>query len=167
MEETLILNLGQIAQIVALMGVIGLIALIKFYYLPKHHHRKHQKTLHKVLIVDDDSDIIQLATKALSKHKIEVTACQDPRHALEILKSCDDIDLLITDLYMPEMDGIELSQYAHDKIPVLIISGGPRNRLLDQIFSNSDGNINKNNLYKKLYSYSLQAVTNWKNLSAK
>ncbi len=60
----------------------------------------------RVLIVDDDKDILNLAEKLL-KSSYDVLTADNARTALEILQSVD-IDGLLSDINMPEMDGFEL-----------------------------------------------------------
>src|SRR3954463_16481422 len=60
----------------------------------------------KVLIVDDDRLIVQLLTDLL-KAEVAVTPANDGAEAWEKLQR-EDFDLLITDIWMPQMNGLEL-----------------------------------------------------------
>src|SRR3954462_5831960 len=60
----------------------------------------------KVLIVDDDSLIVQLLTDLL-KSDLAVTTANDGADGWEKLQR-DKFDLLITDIWMPHMNGLEL-----------------------------------------------------------
>lgn len=61
----------------------------------------------KVLIVDDDENFLNIYKKILIKKEYSVEIANDSRKAIEIIKE-KDIDLVITDMYMPELNGIEL-----------------------------------------------------------
>ena len=60
----------------------------------------------RVLIVDDDHDILNLAEKLL-KSSYDVLTADNARSALDILKSVQ-VDGLLSDINMPEMNGFEL-----------------------------------------------------------
>lgn len=63
-----------------------------------------------ILIVDDERSIRELIGLNLSSHGFEVFQAEAGRHALEIVADPDiTIDLLITDILMPQMNGRELA----------------------------------------------------------
>ena len=61
----------------------------------------------KILIVDDEESLRRIIEYNLSEEGYEVIACDNGQNALEIFKR-EEIDLVISDLQMPKMDGIEL-----------------------------------------------------------
>lgn len=61
----------------------------------------------RVLIVDDDTDTCRVAAKLLRRHGKAVTCATRAADALAVLHS-EPIDLIILDLLMPVMDGVEL-----------------------------------------------------------
>lgn len=80
-----------------------------------------------VLVVDDDHMIVHMLKHALGQQfpKFEVTGCQDSRQAYELLRH-RAFDLLLTDLCMPELDGMDLIQFARQQwpqLPVMIVTG--------------------------------------------
>ena len=80
----------------------------------------------KILIAEDDNSMRQFLSMALTKAGHEVTACEDGTSALETLKQTSDFDLLLADIIMPGMDGIELSQKATElssSLKVMFITG--------------------------------------------
>ncbi|MDQ7917447.1 sigma-54 dependent transcriptional regulator [Mesonia sp. MT50] len=91
-----------------------------------------------ILIVDDNYDmleVLQRNLKALDYHVYKASSVQE---ALDILK-LSAIDLLITDIQMPEVNGIELLKYANEHypfLPKLVITGFPSvNSAVDAIQS--------------------------------
>jgi two-component system chemotaxis response regulator CheY len=80
----------------------------------------------KVLVVDDSVSIREVITFTLENAGYNVFAAEDAKNALKILEK-DTVDLIITDLYMPEIDGIELIKRIKQKpeflkTPVLFLS---------------------------------------------
>ncbi|MCF6360246.1 MAG: response regulator transcription factor [Cyclobacteriaceae bacterium] len=63
-------------------------------------------TVHKILIVDDDEDILDLLSYNLSKEGYQVFKAQDGVEALEVAKQKLP-ELIILDIMMPRMDGVE------------------------------------------------------------
>lgn len=79
----------------------------------------------KVLYVDDE-DINLYLFKASFKNNFEVITAQSGPEALNILASRSDIDKVITDMKMPEMNGLEFVFKAVDlgyKIPFYLLTG--------------------------------------------
>ncbi|MCG2749180.1 MAG: sigma-54 dependent transcriptional regulator [Desulfobulbaceae bacterium] len=77
-----------------------------------------------ILIVDDDKMTRQTLSLALEDQYQTVTA-KDGKTALEVLKS-QEIDLVLSDLFMPGMNGIELLEHINllpEKPPVIFITG--------------------------------------------
>jgi len=80
----------------------------------------------RILIVDDDQDILSLAGKLLSS-SYEVLTTDNARDALEILQAVQ-IDGLLSDINMPEMDGFELlrrikKQEKLDHLTIAMLTG--------------------------------------------
>jgi DNA-binding NtrC family response regulator len=67
----------------------------------------------KILVVDDELSIIDVLKALLVRHGHQVTACNSSREAQRILRD-QVFDLMITDVRMPEVDGIELLSQARD-----------------------------------------------------
>lgn len=61
---------------------------------------------HKVLVVDDEADIIEILTYNLEKEGYKVESASDGKKAIEVAKEFKP-DLIILDIMMPNMDGIE------------------------------------------------------------
>jgi DNA-binding NtrC family response regulator len=78
-----------------------------------------------VLIVDDDPQMLRLVRAMLGPQNVRVLAAPLPSDALRICGE-ETIDLLISDVSMPEMDGNKLAERVcklHPHASVLLISG--------------------------------------------
>ncbi len=78
-----------------------------------------------VLIVDDDPQILKLVEKMLKPRHVNVLVAPHPAEALSICEA-QPVDLLISDLAMPDMDGGKLAERVLKLRPdaqVLLISG--------------------------------------------
>jgi two-component system cell cycle response regulator CpdR len=79
----------------------------------------------KIMLAEDDGDMRRFLTRALEKAGHEVFAFGEGASAFEALK-ITKVDLLLTDIVMPEMDGIELARRAAELDPemkVMFITG--------------------------------------------
>ncbi|MFO7890176.1 MAG: response regulator [bacterium] len=76
----------------------------------------------RILIVDDEEDLTWSISRRLSRDNdnIEVLSANSGKGALEIL-SRNEIDLLITDLRMPEINGWELLDTIKEKYPNTLV----------------------------------------------
>ena len=74
----------------------------------------------RILLAEDDGDMRRFLTRALEKAGHEVNSHAEGASAYEALKRTA-IDLLLTDIVMPEMDGIELARRAAELDPGLKI----------------------------------------------
>ena len=82
-----------------------------------------------ILIVDDDPVQLQILLKTMEKSGNTAIGCKDGEEALEKLREIKKVDLIITDLYMPKIDGWKLCRLLRsvefaefNKIPILVIS---------------------------------------------
>jgi two-component system, cell cycle response regulator CpdR len=79
----------------------------------------------RILLAEDDDVMRQYLARALDKSGYSVTAVDRGTAAIPLLES-ETFDLLLTDIVMPEMDGIELAQRASVMAPqmrVMFITG--------------------------------------------
>lgn len=77
-----------------------------------------------ILIVEDDKELSELFSTVLIKNGYKTSNAKDGIEALDILDK-EYIDLIITDIMMPNMDGFELIQSIRDaqiNVPVLMIT---------------------------------------------
>jgi len=79
-----------------------------------------------VLVVDDDAEVRAFVGRVLGKLGHRVTEASEGGEALRLLEA-SHFDLVLSDVYMVEMDGMELLvriQQRGVKVPVVVISGG-------------------------------------------
>ena len=73
----------------------------------------------RVLVVDDEESIREFLEIMLRKEGYEVTCAEDGQKALDLIKK-KSIDLVISDLQMPNMTGIELLRHVRDQYPEML-----------------------------------------------
>jgi signal transduction histidine kinase/CheY-like chemotaxis protein len=99
-----------------------------------------------ILIVDDDRSIVRLCQRVLERAAYEVIASTDPLEALRILES-NKVDLLLSDIRMPVMDGFELIEKGKNLQPelaVLVMTGfGTVDTAVQALYKGVDGLILK------------------------
>ena len=79
----------------------------------------------KILLAEDDNDMRRFLVKALEKAGYQVLSYDNGASAYDRLRE-EPFSLLLTDIVMPEMDGIELAQKAQEIAPemrVMFITG--------------------------------------------
>ncbi|MEW6599766.1 MAG: response regulator [Nitrospirota bacterium] len=78
----------------------------------------------RILLVDDDLFILESASRVLKGHNYDVTACSNARDAEALLQG-NDFDVILTDIKMPEMTGLDLLEKIHgehSQIPVILMT---------------------------------------------
>jgi len=73
-----------------------------------------------VLVVDDEPQLLQLTEEILSTNGYRVLTSDGASDALKILEN-ETVDLLLTDVIMPDIDGYELVAIVHEKYPAIKI----------------------------------------------
>jgi len=68
-----------------------------------------QDTSKAVIVVDDTPDILDIISSSLQDCGFRIHGTSDPHEALRIA-AVNQVDLLLTDIIMPEMSGVELAQ---------------------------------------------------------
>ena len=83
----------------------------------------------KILLVDDDAAFAEMLGKALTSFGYEVLRAGDGRAALRLYDP-QTVGLVLTDLIMPDMEGVELIvalRRRHPGVKIIAMSGGGRN----------------------------------------
>ncbi len=89
------------------------------------HHDRDGLEGKRLLIVDDNDTSANILKTLLEQWKLVCIKTSSGRQALDILKNNEAIDLIITDLKMPETDGIEISKENRNRypnIPIILLS---------------------------------------------
>ncbi len=79
-----------------------------------------------VLVVDDDTQMREAMSEAIKRFGYNVVSAQNAREALELVDGKEEYSLIITDMKMPGMDGLEFIKRVRAKtsnIPILVITG--------------------------------------------
>lgn len=70
--------------------------------------QKQETKKYKIMLVDDDKFLLSMYTMKFTREGMDVTAIPRPTEALEKLRGGFVPDILVLDVVMPEMDGVEL-----------------------------------------------------------
>jgi len=102
------------------------------YYLmqanPKWYEQQNSETTIRVLLAEDSVFFRQLATTALESAGCSVSAVTNGRQASELLERDASFDIVISDIEMPEMDGLQLASWIRSRpqwagLPLIGLSG--------------------------------------------
>lgn len=116
-------------------------------YTPEPEEEEEKNKPHTLLLVEDNEDLLTLMVRLLERDYNVLTAING-KQAIDIISS-NEIDLVVSDIMMPEMDGIDLcrkikGQFDYCHIPVILLTA--KNKEEDRIEayeSGADGFINK------------------------
>ncbi len=94
----------------------------------------------RILLVEDEDAVRSFSTRALQNKGYEVFSANSGEDAMRQIEDDKlEFDLLVTDVIMPDMDGIELSQKVVEKFPdmtVIYMSGYTEDRVKDDMGEN-------------------------------
>ncbi len=72
-------------------------------------------TAAKILVVDDEPDVEALVTQKFRRRvrsgELSFLFAHDGKHALEVLRESPDVDIVLSDINMPRMDGLTLLEH--------------------------------------------------------
>jgi two-component system, cell cycle sensor histidine kinase and response regulator CckA len=89
-----------------------------------------------ILLVEDEAMVRAVAERALTRHGYTVLSAENGEAALEILAGAEKVDLMISDVVMPTMDGpttVREARKTHPDLPILFISGYAEEQLRKSI----------------------------------
>ena len=83
----------------------------------------------KIMVVDDEPEIVALIKNFLAEYEYEVSSAKDGEEAFQLIKQFRP-DLIVLDLHMPRMGGLSFYECVHSMFPrfappVLIVTGHP------------------------------------------
>ena len=84
------------------------------------------RPIHHILVVNDDTAVTMVTVRILENHGYRVTLAKDGEAALKALEA-ETPDLMVLDVQMPEMDGIEMIARMKEFVPFLIQTFLPDN----------------------------------------
>lgn len=90
----------------------------------------------RILVIDDESELRTLLIRIFARQGHETVEAANGREALRHLEMAPGFDIIVTDLFMPEMDGIETLRHIKTEWPdakVIVISGGGNRTGLDML----------------------------------
>jgi two-component system cell cycle sensor histidine kinase/response regulator CckA len=100
---------------------------------PKEHELWGTGT---VLLVEDEPMVRAVAERALTRHGYKVITANNGEEALEVIDRGDEIELLISDVVMPGMDGpamVAEARKSRPELPILFMSGYAEEQLRKSI----------------------------------
>jgi len=130
-------------------------------YLPKSLHTLSETVLYeattpvtiggaeRILVVDDEKEMLDLANEILYTVGYKVFTAEDGIKALNLMKK-ENVDVLVTDIIMPNMDGYQLIsavQRLYPKTKILIVSG-----YSEKVHHNHENNLLFKNMLHKPYN---------------
>jgi DNA-binding response OmpR family regulator len=91
----------------------------------------------RILLVDDDRRYLELLSSLLERRGHKVVTAEEGKEARELLEA-DQVDLIISDVVMPTLDGVWFHSYVREfsnnpDIPFVFISGQDRSSLNDLV----------------------------------
>jgi two-component system chemotaxis sensor kinase CheA len=114
---------------VLLVDVFELVEAVHPEWIPKREERRHESSIAPVILLAEDSDFFRNQVRRFMESEgYTVIAAEDGQQAWELLqKNADKIQLLVTDIEMPRMNGLELAKLARsDKrfsgLPIICVT---------------------------------------------
>lgn len=89
-----------------------------------------------ILVVDDDETILDLLKEALPALGYDADFAQDGQKAIKLIKA-KAYDLILSDIRMPEINGIDVALVAYKNrpyVPILFMSGNPNTIVEERSF---------------------------------
>jgi two-component system, cell cycle sensor histidine kinase and response regulator CckA len=99
-----------------------------------------------ILVVDDEPGIRTMIQFELSQQGHSILTADSGAAALEVLKGAAKVDLILTDMRMPQMDGLDLVvqvRKALPDIPIVLMTGFVEDRVLEVQKYNLSATLNK------------------------
>jgi CheY-like chemotaxis protein len=101
----------------------------------------------QILVVDDNPDSREMLSFILTGKGFSVITAEDGLEALEVVKEVQP-DLILTDIHMPNIDGIELTkqlreQFKSTSLPIVILTAFGSEMISKAIEAGADGAVQK------------------------
>jgi CheY-like chemotaxis protein len=82
--------------------------------------------MQKILIVDDEPTLLGVISRTLRKAGFDVLEASDGQKGMDLLAE-NQVDLIISDIFMPNVDGMEFTMRVKERLPdakIIVMSGG-------------------------------------------
>ena len=91
----------------------------------------------KILLIDDDEQVLSVMTSFLEREQHEITTAEDGKKGIRLLET-NQFDLIITDVIMPEQDGLGVLTWLLNRPSrpkIIAMSGGSASQDQNYLFS--------------------------------
>jgi CheY-like chemotaxis protein len=117
------------------MWIVASARVLRFAYTSRSERPNQRRNIGErapaggtetILLVEDDQAVRLTASRVLQSYGYRVFSAPGPEEALALAQRTDKIDLVLTDVVMPTMSGVELAgelAKLHPRLPVLFMSG--------------------------------------------
>jgi len=101
-----------------------------------------QQSEGRVLVVDDEPDVRKVVKMTLEKAGYDVREAEDGEQAIQEAKAGDNplmLDVIITDIRMPKLNGVEAIQFFQKKFPhvsLIVLTGFPNIEMATSLMEN-------------------------------
>jgi CheY-like chemotaxis protein/two-component sensor histidine kinase len=117
----------------------------------------------KILLVDDEEAILKVMEKALTQNKDYIIEKADNGHEALIKMGIFSPDLLILDIFMPEMDGLDViraikNQSKMKDMKIIVISGHPEHKKIKQVIEMGVTSVLSKPLGMKTFTQAVEAA---------
>lgn len=94
--------------------------------------------MESILVIDDERSILNLLNAFLKTSGYDVKAATDGYEGIEVFRNSNDIQMVITDIRMPRVDGNAVARYIREsdkpETPILAITGDDREIVTRDLF---------------------------------
>lgn len=93
----------------------------------------------KVLIIDDDLEIVNLLRLALENNKFDVSACLNVQDVKKLIQKGIETDVILLDYFMPQIDGLSIANMlleANIKVPIIFFTASDTDFLPEKLPEN-------------------------------
>lgn len=87
---------------------------------------EHSTALPRIIVAEDDERMRELVATVLAELEVEVIAADSPQHALDLIEAGTEIAVVVTDLKMPFVDGMDILNFSRRSNPgtqVVMVTG--------------------------------------------
>ena len=115
----------------------------------------------QILLVDDDEQISEMLRFLLKKENIRLVRVSDGLEAKKLMSVNGGFDLLIVDVFMPRMGGLDFCEFINGRYPVLLISGRKREEMIWESAPRYDAFLEKDQIKDHLFKAINKTMERW------